>query len=48
MKLAKLAPEDMKFVNNMRMLEGTPDKKKASSGNFSLKFDGQKVYTCYI
>ncbi|KAL9670850.1 hypothetical protein QQ045_008409 [Rhodiola kirilowii] len=42
MQLAKLAPEDMKFVKNMRMLEGTPDKKKASSGNFSLKFDGQK------
>lgn len=42
MQLAKLAPEDMKFINNMRMLEGTPDKKKASSVNFSLKFDGQK------
>uniref|UniRef100_A0A7N0SZ20 SNARE-interacting protein KEULE n=2 Tax=Kalanchoe fedtschenkoi TaxID=63787 RepID=A0A7N0SZ20_KALFE len=42
MQLAKLAPEDMKFVNNMRMLEGSSDKKKASTVNFSLKFDGQK------
>ncbi|XP_016473597.2 protein transport Sec1a-like [Nicotiana tabacum] len=41
MQLAKLSPEDMKAVKNMRMLEGS-EKRKASSGSFSLKFDSQK------
>lgn len=40
-QLAKLTPEDMKAVKNMRMLEGT-DSKKAANGSFSLKFDAQK------
>ncbi|WKA05559.1 hypothetical protein VitviT2T_023520 [Vitis vinifera] len=43
MQLARLSPEDMKVVNNMRLLEGSSATKKKSSGGFSLKFDGQKV-----
>lgn len=43
MQLAKLSAEDMKAIQNMRLLAGTSsDSKKKSSGNFSLKFDGQK------
>jgi len=43
-QLAKLSAEDMKAIENMRLLAGTSsDSKKKSSGNFSLKFDGQKV-----
>ncbi|KAL5571957.1 hypothetical protein UlMin_021554 [Ulmus minor] len=41
MQLAKLSPEDMKVVNNMRVLGGS-SKKKTSSSGFSLKFDNQK------
>ncbi|PON58678.1 Sec1-like protein [Trema orientale] len=40
MQLAKLSREDMKVVNNMRLLGGST--KKTSAGGFSLKFDGQK------
>ncbi|MCD7447191.1 Protein transport Sec1a, partial [Datura stramonium] len=40
MQLAKLSPEDMKAVQNMRMLEGS--EKRKPSGSFSLKFDSQK------
>ncbi|CAN4125823.1 unnamed protein product [Withania somnifera] len=40
MQLAKLSPEDMKAVKNMRMLEGS--EKRKPSGTFSLKFDSQK------
>ncbi|KAK4848659.1 hypothetical protein QYF36_015782 [Acer negundo] len=43
MQLAKLSPEDMKVVNNMRLLGGSSDSKKTSTGSFSLKFDGQKT-----
>ncbi|PPS12789.1 hypothetical protein GOBAR_AA07842 [Gossypium barbadense] len=39
MQLAKLTPEDMKAINNMKYLGGSPQSKKSSSG-FSLKFDG--------
>lgn len=42
LQLAKLSPEDMKAVKNMRLLE-EPGTKKASHGSFSLKFDA-KVY----
>ncbi|OMP00591.1 Sec1-like protein [Corchorus olitorius] len=42
MQLAKLSPEDMKVINNMQLLGGPPQIKKATSG-FSLKFDGQKT-----
>ncbi|OVA10308.1 Sec1-like protein [Macleaya cordata] len=42
MQLARLSPEDMNAVNNMRLLEGSSDTKKNSIGGFSLKFDGQK------
>ncbi|KAK1285793.1 SNARE-interacting protein KEULE [Acorus calamus] len=38
MQLARISPDDMNAVNNMRYLGG-PDTKKASSGGFSLKFD---------
>ncbi|KAK8997843.1 hypothetical protein V6N11_012380 [Hibiscus sabdariffa] len=41
MQLAKLTPEDMVVVNNMKYLGGPRQSKKKSSG-FSLKFDGQK------
>ncbi|KAM7259099.1 hypothetical protein ACFE04_014840 [Oxalis oulophora] len=39
MKLAKLRPDDMNAVNNMRLLGGAPEMKKSSSSSFSLKFD---------
>ncbi|KAH7577788.1 hypothetical protein JRO89_XS01G0299500 [Xanthoceras sorbifolium] len=42
MQLARLSPEDMKVVNNMRLLGGSSDSKKTSTSSFSLKFDGQK------
>ncbi|EOX96216.1 Secretory 1A [Theobroma cacao] len=42
MQLAKLSPEDMKVINNMQLLGGSSQSKKATSG-FSLKFDGQKT-----
>ncbi|XP_024019042.1 protein transport Sec1a isoform X1 [Morus notabilis] len=40
MQLAKLSREDMKAINNMRLLGGS-SKKKSASG-FSLKFDAHK------
>ncbi|PHT59146.1 putative protein transport Sec1a [Capsicum baccatum] len=40
MQLAKLSPEDMKAVKNMRLLEGS--EKRKPSGSFSLKFDSKK------
>ncbi|XP_058190984.1 SNARE-interacting protein KEULE-like isoform X1 [Rhododendron vialii] len=42
MELARLPPEDMNAVNNMRLLEGSSDTKKNSIGAFSLKFDVHK------
>ncbi|XP_023533702.1 SNARE-interacting protein KEULE-like isoform X1 [Cucurbita pepo subsp. pepo] len=43
MKLAKLPPDDMNAVTNMRLLGGAaPDSKKSSLGSFSLKFDIHK------
>ncbi|KAK2651959.1 hypothetical protein Ddye_011815 [Dipteronia dyeriana] len=39
MKLAKLTPDDMIAVNNMRFLGGSIDCKKNSIGAFPLKFD---------
>ncbi|XVE57753.1 hypothetical protein DITRI_Ditri04bG0115000 [Diplodiscus trichospermus] len=42
MKLAKLPPEDMNAVNNMRLLAPPSDAKKSSAGAFSLKFDMKK------
>ncbi|KAA8521921.1 hypothetical protein F0562_012765 [Nyssa sinensis] len=39
MELARLPPDDMKAVYNMRLLEGSADTKKNSNGAFSLKFD---------
>ena len=42
-QLARLPPEDMNAVNNMRLLEGASDTKKSSLGAFSLKFDVHKV-----
>ncbi|KAL6986091.1 STXBP unc-18 S1 [Sarracenia purpurea var. burkii] len=42
MELARLPPEDMNAVNNMRLLEGSSDTKKSSLGAFSLKFDVHK------
>ncbi|XP_022719584.1 SNARE-interacting protein KEULE-like isoform X2 [Durio zibethinus] len=42
MKLAKLPPEDMNAVNNMRLLAPPSDTKKSSTGAFSLKFDMHK------
>ncbi|XP_072971201.1 SNARE-interacting protein KEULE-like [Typha angustifolia] len=41
MQLAKLSPDDMNAVNNMRYLGGLDGKKTSGSG-FSLKFDSQK------
>ncbi|KAL8263511.1 hypothetical protein R6Q59_021641 [Mikania micrantha] len=41
MQLAKLPPEDMKVIQNMKLLEGS-NKKKKHHGAFSLKFDSQK------
>ncbi|KAF5732954.1 protein transport Sec1a [Tripterygium wilfordii] len=43
MQLAKLSREDMKVVENMKLLAGSSETKKASSGSFSLKFDGAKT-----
>ncbi|KAI5647363.1 hypothetical protein M9H77_33368 [Catharanthus roseus] len=43
MQLAKLSPEDMKTVKNMRLLE-EPGTKKASHGSFSLKFDAKRKH----
>ncbi|XP_022739039.1 SNARE-interacting protein KEULE-like isoform X3 [Durio zibethinus] len=42
MKLAKLPPDDMNAVNNMRLLAPSSDAKKSSAGAFSLKFDIHK------
>ncbi|KAI3886609.1 hypothetical protein MKW92_014398 [Papaver armeniacum] len=42
MQLAKLAPEDMNAVNNLKLFEGASDNKKNSLAGFSLKFDAQK------
>ncbi|XWS45933.1 hypothetical protein CRYUN_Cryun14cG0021900 [Craigia yunnanensis] len=42
MQLARLSSEDMKVVNNMQLLGGSTQNKKATTG-FSLKFDGQKT-----
>ncbi|XP_040987049.1 SNARE-interacting protein KEULE-like [Juglans microcarpa x Juglans regia] len=42
MKLAKLPPEDMNAVYNLRLLGGLSDTKKSSTGAFSLKFDIHK------
>ncbi|XP_048319733.1 SNARE-interacting protein KEULE [Ziziphus jujuba] len=42
MKLAKLQPEDMNAVNNLRLLGGSSETKKTSTGPFSLKFDMHK------
>ncbi|KAK8486318.1 hypothetical protein V6N13_139806 [Hibiscus sabdariffa] len=41
-KLAKLPPEDMNVVNNMRLLGPLAESKKSSTGAFSLKFDIHK------
>jgi len=41
-KLAKLPPDDIKAIQNVKLLEGTNNKKK-HHGAFSLKFDSQKV-----
>lgn len=35
----------MNAVNNMRLLGGSPESKKSSTGAFSLKFDIHKVNT---
>ncbi|XAR70405.1 hypothetical protein NMG60_11027249 [Bertholletia excelsa] len=42
MELARLPPDDMNAVNNMRFLEPSSDTKKSSIGAFSLKFDVHK------
>ncbi|KAL4602595.1 hypothetical protein ACB092_10G064100 [Castanea dentata] len=42
MKLAKLPPEDMNAVHNLRLIGGSSDTKKSSTGTFSLKFDMHK------
>ncbi|KAL2892425.1 Protein transport Sec1a [Bienertia sinuspersici] len=42
MQLAKLSPEDLKAVKNMRLLAGSSLTKKKPSGSFSLTFDGQR------
>ncbi|KAL9234388.1 hypothetical protein vseg_009267 [Gypsophila vaccaria] len=42
MQLAKLSADDMKAVKNMRLLAGSPNAKKKSSGSFSLTFDGRR------
>ncbi|KAI3977294.1 hypothetical protein MKX01_040103 [Papaver californicum] len=42
MQLAKLSPDDMNAVNNLKLFEGASDNKKNSLGGFSLKFDAQK------
>lgn len=42
MQLAKLSSENMKAVKNMRLLGGSSDGQKSTSGGFSLKFDVHK------
>ncbi|KAF8413042.1 hypothetical protein HHK36_001016 [Tetracentron sinense] len=42
MQLARISSDDMNAVNNMRLLEGSSNTKKTSTGGFSLKFDVQK------
>ncbi|XP_026660891.1 SNARE-interacting protein KEULE isoform X2 [Phoenix dactylifera] len=42
MQLAKLSPDDMNAVNNMRYLGGLATKKTSGGSNFSLKFDARK------
>ncbi|KAK6947649.1 Sec1-like protein [Dillenia turbinata] len=42
MQLARLLPDDMNAVNNMRLLEGALESKKSSLGSFALKFDAHK------
>ncbi|KAG6634238.1 hypothetical protein I3843_12G103200 [Carya illinoinensis] len=42
MKLAKLPPEDVNAVHTLRVLGGSSDTKKSSTGAFSLKFDIHK------
>ncbi|KAJ6722754.1 PROTEIN TRANSPORT SEC1A [Salix koriyanagi] len=42
MQLARLSNEDMKVVNNMKLLGGSSETKK-TPGGFSLKFDNQKT-----
>jgi syntaxin-binding protein 1 len=42
MKLAKLPSEDMNAVHNLRLLGGSSDTKKSTTGAFSLKFDIHK------
>ncbi|KAF2282668.1 hypothetical protein GH714_043778 [Hevea brasiliensis] len=42
MQLARLSEKDMKVVNNMQLLVGSPVNKKTSS-SFSPKFDNQKT-----
>ncbi|KAH7832846.1 hypothetical protein Vadar_000567 [Vaccinium darrowii] len=44
MELARLPPEDMNAVNNMRLLEGSSDTKKSSIGAQLLKFDVHKKH----
>lgn len=43
MQLARLPPDDMTAVYNMRLLEASSDSKKSSIVPFSLKFDVHKV-----
>lgn len=47
-QLAKLPPEDMNAVHNLRLLGGSSDTKKSSTGAFSLKFDMHKVITIVL
>ncbi|KAG1360744.1 putative SNARE-interacting protein KEULE [Cocos nucifera] len=42
MQLAKLSPDDMNAVNNMKYLGGLATKKTSGGSKFSLKFDTQK------
>ncbi|CAK7347916.1 unnamed protein product [Dovyalis caffra] len=42
MQLARLSSEDLKVVNNMKLLRGSSESKK-TTGGFSLKFDNQKT-----
>nr|GLL49277.1 SNARE-interacting protein KEULE isoform X2 [Ipomoea trifida] len=47
MEVAKLPQDDMSAVYNMRLLEGSSENKKSSSGSFSLKFDVHKLRACH-
>lgn len=47
-QLAKLPPDDMTAVNNMRLLGGSSISKKNSVGAFALKFDIYKVNLCML